>query len=340
MKRAALLLALLLATAAQLAAPLRVAAADPGSAQAPAGPPVTPAAPAPAAAASAEAPFLWQVKVGEGSHMLLGSVHLLPKAAHPLPVGLEQAYEHADTLVFESDLGALDAPEMQREVLAAARGEGLRKEIPPAMYERVQAQARAYGLPDNVCEPYAAWFCAMTLEIFGFQHQGFDAALGLDQHFYARAAADNKTVAWLEAPTEHMKLFTGMDAELGRSFLAATLDEEGDPEQQPAALLQAWQTGDTGYVEQLDLEMKRDYPGLYERLLAARNRAWLPGLVSRMKLAQPQLIIVGAAHLVGPDGLVQALRLRGFEVRRLSGPGAAPAAAEPATRPVATLPPG
>jgi uncharacterized protein YbaP (TraB family) len=271
-------------------------------------------------ATPSSAPFLWRITVGDVTHYLLGSVHLLPKSAQPLPPALDKAYAGADTLVFESDLGALDAPAMQRDVLAAARGKGLRDEIPPALYERVQARAREYGLPDAVCDPYAAWFCAMTLEIFAFRQQGFDAAGGLDQYFYAMAANDNKTVAWFEAPSEHLRLFTDMDAEMGRRFLASVLDEDGDPQQQPAALLKAWKAGDVGYVEQLDADMKRRYPALYERLLAARNRAWLPLLAARLKLPTSQMIIVGAAHLVGPDGLVPALRLRGFDVRRVDVP--------------------
>lgn len=274
----------------------------------------------PDAAPASSAPFLWQVTVGGVTHYLLGSVHLLPKSVQPLPPALDKAYVSADTLVFESDLGALDAPAMQRDVLAAARGKGLREEIPPALYERVQARARDYGLSDSICDPYAAWFCAMTLEIFSFQQRGFDAATGLDQYFYAKAANDNKNIAWFEAPSEHMRLFTEMTPELGRRFLASTLDEDNDPQQQPAALLDAWKAGDTAYLERLDVDLKHRYPSLYERLLAARNRAWLPVLAARLNLPASQMIIVGAAHLVGPDGLVPALRLRGFDVRRVDAP--------------------
>lgn len=295
-----------------------------GGALAQPAPPVmpTPVVPPPVVESGtvSDAPFLWQITVGPVTHYLLGSVHLLPKSVQPLPAALDKAYDHADTLVFESDLGTLDAPAMQRDVLAAARGKGLRDEIPPALYARVQARARDYGLSESICDPYAAWFCAMTLEIFSFQQQGFDAATGLDQYFYARAANDNKNIAWFEAPSEHMQLFTAMTPDLGRRFLASTLDDDNDPQQQPAALLRAWKAGDVSYVERLDMDMKQHYPTLYERLLAARNRSWLPVLAARLKLPTSQMIIVGAAHLVGADGLVPALRLRGFDVRRLDAP--------------------
>src|SRR3546814_20681144 len=133
----------------------------------------------------------------------------------------------------------------------------------------------------------------MTLEIFSFQRQGFDAASGLDQYFYAMAVNDNKSVAWLEAPTEHMRLFTDMTPELGRRFLASILDEDNDPQQQPAALLSAWKAGDTAYLQRLDVEMKHRYPSLYAHLLAARNRAWLPVLAARRKLPTANMVIGG-----------------------------------------------
>ncbi|NKF21058.1 TraB/GumN family protein [Solimonas marina] len=278
---------------------------------------------APAPAPPNPAPFLWRVQVGQITHYLLGSVHLLPEAAHPLPAALERAYAHASTVVFESDLASLDAPDMQRAVLAAARlhGETLRDELSPALYERVQRHAREFGLPAEVCDPYAAWFCAMTFEIFSLQQGGFAASLGLDQHFFERASADNKQIDWFEAPAEHLKLFTEMSPKLAGSFLQATLDEDGDPRQEPEALFQAWRSGDVAYVEALDAQMKEEDPALYERLIAARNRAWMPNLSARLKSSEAQMIIVGAAHLVGPDGLVSALRNRGFDVRAVA-PGA------------------
>lgn len=298
-----------------------------------AAPAPTAAPPAPTATATvAAAPFLWEVHGRSATHYLLGSVHLLPQAAHPLPKALEDAYARADTLVFESDLGALDAPEMQKDLLAAARVDGgLAAEIPKALYERVQARARAYGLTANVCDPYAAWFCALTFDVFSFHEQGFDAALGLDQTFFQRAVDDNKTIEWFEAPREHLRLFSAMGAPMGREFLAATLDEADDPGEQPEALFKAWQAGDVAFVETLVVEMRRDFPDLYERLLAARNRAWLPGLVARLDSGTPQLVVVGAAHLVGADGLLAALRARGFDVRAYGA--TAPEAAPPARTP-------
>lgn len=288
----------------------------------------TAAAAAPAAPLS-PAPFLWEIRHGGTSHYLLGSVHLLPKAAHPLPPRLEQAYTEADAIFFESDLGALDEPKMQKAMLAAARRQDARAEIGDKTLARVQAIARAHGLPPELCDPYAAWFCAMTLELLSFRDQGFEAAHGLDQHFYRRALGDNKTIRWFESPSVHLQLFTSMDDALGAEMLRSALDDYDKPDNQPAALFRAWQSGDETFVEELTETVRRDYPKVHAALLADRNKAWLPILSARLQKHETQLFVVGAAHLYGPDGLISLLRAQGFDI----APVAEPATSSPAPAP-------
>lgn len=266
--------------------------------------------------AIAPAPYLWEVRHGGTTHYLLGSVHLLPEAAHPLPAALEAAYRKAGTLVFESDLAALESAEIQKALLSAASGRGLREEIPAGLYAEVGASASRRGLAANICDPYTAWFCAMLLEIAAFQQQGFGADRGIDQTFFARARADKKRLIWFEAPLAHIGIFTQMSKALGADFLRATLDDEHHPEQQPAALFDAWQRDDASFIENLVQQTHDEAPALYEALLARRNRAWLPLLEAQLRMREPHLIIVGAAHLYGPDGLLSVLRARGYTLRK------------------------
>jgi len=53
---------------------------------------------------------------------------------------------------------------------------------------------------------------------------------------------------------------------------------------------------------------------LVQRLLVRdRNRAWMPGLRGAIDTGDA-VIVVGAAHLPGPDGLVAMLRQAGYRV--------------------------
>ncbi len=269
------------------------------------------------ALAQSPAPFLWRIGGTGVSHYLLGSVHLLPASAHPLPAALDRAYRDAEILIFESDLAALTTPELQQRLVAMAlsdRPEGLAGELPPAIYARIGRQAGELGLPAQVCDRFQAWFCALTLEIAGFMQAGFAAEYGIDQHFHAQATRDAKTIAWLESVQDHVDLFTQMPAALGPSFLEATLDALADPDGSPAALVRDWRDGDTAALAARVDALRAGHPQAYARLIGDRNRTWLAPLDRQFRQRRPVLAIVGAAHLLGPDGLLRQLRDRGFTV--------------------------
>src|SRR5690606_24008533 len=81
-----------------------------------------------------------------------------------------------------------------------------------------------------------------------------------------------------------------------------------------------WRAGD---VERLDrdirAEMAAKSPQSYKLLAVDRNDAWLPQIEKRLSGPGPDdtLVVVGALHLLGADGLVEKLRAKGYEVERM-----------------------
>lgn len=276
----------------------------------------------PALAAAGDAPFLWAIRQGEVTHYLQGSVHLLPPEAHPLPRALHRAYEGAAEIVFETDPGAVTEPETQRRLMqAAAAGEGgLKAQLPAPVYARLQQRAQSIGMPLLMCEPFKAWFCALSLEIFSYQQAGFRPELGIDPYFYQRALEDEKAIVGLETVEAHLELFTGMSAPMGRQLLDQALDAAEGVGPGPAALYRSWRDNDAEAMASLLARMRSESPQIYERVLAARNRAWMAELERRFRGRTPQLVLVGAAHLVGSDGLVALLRARGLTLRAVAEP--------------------
>src|SRR5882757_4159077 len=105
------------------------------------------------AAADADAPFLWQVQGPKATHYLLGSVHLLPESADELPAGIQDAYDAADGVVFETDIGAIGQPQVQIAMLAAARSQqGLKAEIGDRMYAQLVKRTAQIGMPVSACD--------------------------------------------------------------------------------------------------------------------------------------------------------------------------------------------
>ena len=64
-------------------------------------------------------------------------------------------------------------------------------------------------------------------------------------------------------------------------------------------------------------ETKKKMPIIYKELLVDRNNNWLPMIDAYGETPEKEFVLVGAAHLVGPDGIVKALRDKGYRVEKL-----------------------
>lgn len=270
------------------------------------------------AAAADDAPFLWQLRLAgvdtAPTHHLIGSVHMLPASAQPLPQAYLQAYAAAQRVVFETDLASIGSPALQARMIAVATevGDGgLRAEIAAPLYRRLQQRLPKLELSPTLCDTMRAWFCALTLELTSYLRAGFDPSLGVDPQLHARALRDGKPIVWLEAPEQQLALFTQMPLPLGAEFLASALDGLDDDALSPQRLVEAWRSNDQAFLATQVERMQREQPQAYARLLADRNRTWLTPLDRWLRDGTPTLIVVGAAHLVGPDSLIELLRARG-----------------------------
>ncbi|HEX4346566.1 MAG TPA: TraB/GumN family protein, partial [Vicinamibacterales bacterium] len=75
-------------------------------------------------------------------------------------------------------------------------------------------------------------------------------------------------------------------------------------------------SGDMPAMERIVLPDMTNDPVMYQRLLVARNSNWLPKIEALFLRPRPSLVVVGAAHLIGPDGLLQSLKTRGYTIEQ------------------------
>jgi hypothetical protein len=84
-------------------------------------------------------------------------------------------------------------------------------------------------------------------------------------------------------------------------------------------LISVWRNGDEAKLYQFFLrDMKNDFPKLHRRLVDDRNAAWLPQIKQLVASPQTEFVLVGVAHLVGPQGIVSLLKKQGLKVRKLA----------------------
>jgi uncharacterized protein YbaP (TraB family) len=174
---------------------------------------------------------------------------------------------------------------------------------------------RSLGVPESLCDPFRAWFCAVSLEMLSLQAVGLQPESGLDLHYAGLARSEQRTIRWLESPDQQLELLSGMPDAQARQLLQSTLESLDAPGQRPEDLIMQWRRGDVAAVGAAVADMQREFPALYQRILAQRNVRWIPQLRRAFAGAESVLVVVGSAHLVGPDGLPELLRQAGYEVQ-------------------------
>jgi uncharacterized protein YbaP (TraB family) len=100
-----------------------------------------------------------------------------------------------------------------------------------------------------------------------------------------------------------------------------TLDEGANIREMMDQLIEAWRNGNTDFLEQQLLAEIAKYPELYETIVADRNRNWVNTIDNLLGDDQDYLVVVGALHLVGEDGVPALLEARGFGVSQMHQPG-------------------
>jgi uncharacterized protein len=273
---------------------------------------------APAAAASRHT--LWKVESKTNTVYLLGSVHLLKPEHYPLPAVIESAFTNAKVAAFETDIGSLEQPDTQFKLLARASlpdGQTLSQQLSPAVYASFSRHAQDSGFPSMTFDQMKPAVAAMMLEVIELQKFGLDPEYGVDKHFYGRAKKEGKEVLSLEPVDFQISLVTDLPKGEGELWMKSTLSELDKLKTQYDETIAAWQAGDAAKLEKLLNESMRESPAIYKRLVSDRSRSWVPRIEDLLRKGEPAIVIVGAGHLVGNDGLVELLKKKGFKVTQL-----------------------
>jgi len=262
---------------------------------------------------------LWMVETPTGKLFLLGSLHVLKSSAYPLAAEIERAYAASQTLVFETDLGAMMDPANQSKMLELGvypEGQDLFQNISAGTRRNLELKLEALGLPPAYFSRFKPWFLAVTLTTLELQRLGFNPLYGIDIHFYNKAKADEKELAYLESIDEQINLLGNMSAQEQRSFLGQTLKDLDISAQLADDMMTAWQNGATDDLYALLFKSFEDHPGLEDRLLTRRNKDWIQQIESMLKAPKITMVVVGAGHLVGPAGVVEMLKQKGYQVKQ------------------------
>jgi uncharacterized protein YbaP (TraB family) len=258
---------------------------------------------------------LWELHGKHNTVYLLGSIHTLRASDYPLAPAVLDAYRGSKSLVMEIDLNELDSADVQSEMLASATltdGKNLHDIMGAARYAHAQALAQDAGLDLSTFDQFAPWFVAEAISQMQLMELGFDPSSGVEMYFLGRARTDGKSIAGLETAHDQLALFESMPMETQANYLISSLEQAHDLPRDVNDMVRAWQRGDMSWFEtELKSDLGRD-PAVYQSLLVARNRKWIARIERLLDDDENHLVIVGTAHLVGRDSVIELLKKDGI----------------------------
>ena len=267
----------------------------------------------------ADAP-VWRATDGESIVYLGGTVHLLRPEDYPLPEEFDQAYEGSSELFFETDIASMNDLSVQAQMLqklSYSDGRTLKDVLDTEAYAALETYTDGVGMPLMMLEQFKPGMIVSTLQVLEFQRMGFTPQ-GVDAFFNTQALADGKSVGALETLDEQISFLAAMGEGNESEFIMMSLEDLDSMANLIDEMIGAWRAGDSEALRTMFVDdMLERAPVVYDSLLRQRNLRWIPQIEAMFDDPEIEFVLVGAAHLVGADGIVELLRARGYAVSKL-----------------------
>lgn len=265
--------------------------------------------------------FLWRVQAKNSTIYLLGSIHLLKQDIYPLSRIIESSFDKSDFLAVEANIGDISRIDMSQVLKKAIYqgGDSLENHISRDTLAVVQKGAERLGLPLGHIKMQKPWFLAMIMESMELMKAGYNPEYGIDKHFLAKAQG-RKKILELESFDYQIDLLSGFSDTEQELFLLFALKDLDTLTREVDKLVGAWKSGNVrdmeNFVTKSIVDESRFYP-IYEKLIIVRNRNMTARIENYLQSKGTYFVVVGAAHLVGNNGIIQLLKNKGYFIEQM-----------------------
>lgn len=292
-------------------------------------------------AAAQGAPFaqgnLWRARRGADEIVIVGTLHLAdPRHAATLAALAPDLSRPFDLLVEagpaeEAALKAWLAEDPSR--LVATAGPTLPESLPPQDWATLAEALRARGIPPFMAARLRPWYVATLLALPPCALAA-GATDGLDRQLVALAQERGLSVAALEPFDTAFRVLGDLTATDQIRALRLSLIGLDQAEDLHVTMLNAYFAGENRlnweFMRALSVDeaataglgsIEADFALVEDRLISARNRAWIPVIEESLASGDlPLVLAFGALHLPGADGVLNLLAGQGFSIEGIPLP--------------------
>jgi len=263
---------------------------------------------------------VWKVQKGDSVMYVGGTIHLLRQSDFPLPQEFEKAYASSDMLVFEVDLGKANDPSIQQKLLSKAMytdGSTVEQHLSADVYKLLNEHCLTNGIPIEQLKLFKPQIIAVLMDAMELAKLGV-AQDGVDMFFYKSASRDNKVVEGLETIDEQIDYLLEMGKGHEDDLVSYTINDIDSTKKNFEIIVDSWKRGDVDKLDSLIIgEIRTKMPEIYKNIITDRNNNWMKLIEKYFENQKTEFVMVGMAHLVGPDGIIEMLSKKGYKVEKL-----------------------
>jgi uncharacterized protein YbaP (TraB family) len=184
----------------------------------------------------------------------------------------------------------------------------------------LDAAAKSMGAPgEQTFEPMQPWVVSVTLSVMPMLKAGYAPTSGIDMKLLAETKTEAKPVKGFETMEDQIHMLADVPQAEQVAMLHKDLIELDKSAADMNEIVAAWEKGDVETIGRIEnAELAQKYPAEYKRLVVDRNARWSTTIDGLLKTPTTGTIfvVVGAAHLAGPDSVVKMLEKDGYSVVR------------------------
>lgn len=283
-------------------------------------------------------PLLYEVtKIGSDNKIyLFGSIHVADDRAYPLPKEVLSAYSKSDYLAVEFDIIEFTSSMKQQmealKLLLYEDGSTIEDSLSKETYDLLIPYLEENDLYTKAYEYYRPALQYSLVSNAQTINSGLDSDKGIDMYFLEEAKEDGKEILELESALYQYELLANFPDDLFDMLIKYSIMYDEELIEETKELYESWLVGDIEKLteqtsEEVDEEIIEEfdeYSNLTEmiddyndKLIARRNIQMTNNTDTYFKEEKNVFLVVGLAHIIGEDGIVDLLEEKGYTVTQI-----------------------
>jgi uncharacterized protein YbaP (TraB family) len=263
-------------------------------------------------------------EVSDGTHTvaLFGTVHAGKPGFYPLHKNVIRALCQSQFLVLEADItDVAKVRSLVAELGIYPAGDSLDRHMPSALLDELVSALQDTNIRREQIIRMRPATLAFTLEGIGMQRAGYTVDNGVDRYLIKMATHAHIPLAEIESMRFQLELVNSLSPAEYQLWLRRDVESlvNGEFFADLTAFADAWNNSDLKLLGELLRKQLAKRPvaesALYQKLITDRNVAMTAAVEKFLQSDTRYFVAVGAAHLVGKDGIIARLTRAGYTVR-------------------------